>query len=65
MKLSTIWFGLGLGLCTFGLTWGIARHYTGLAREGSTALAIAIVLGIVVGLGYVLVESRLFDAFKD
>ena len=65
MKLSTIGFGLGLGICTFGLAWAVARHYTGLAQESGAALVIAVVLGLVVGVGYIVVESRLFDGFRE
>lgn len=63
MNLSSILVGLGLGLCTFAVTWATARHYTGLAHEHDAALIIGIVTGLVVGLGYIVVESRLFDSW--
>ncbi len=62
MSLSSLLFGLGLGVCTFAVTWATVRHFTGLAQEHGTALLIAIVVGLFVGVGYLLVESRLFDS---
>lgn len=63
MQVSSLLIGLGLGVCTFALTWATARHFTGLAQEHGLALAIGIVAGLVVGCGYVIVESRLFDSW--
>ena len=62
MQISSLLIGLGLGACTFAVTWATARHFTGLAQEYGLALAIGIVAGLVVGCGYVIVESRLFDS---
>ena len=45
MRLSTILFGLGIGVCTFAVTWATARHFTGLAQEYGLALAIGIAVG--------------------
>lgn len=64
MSLSAILVGLGLGFCTFALTWATARHFTGLAEEHGLALIIGIVVGLVFGLGYIVVESRLFDSWQ-
>ena len=64
MSLSSILVGLGLGFCTFALTWATARHFTGLAEEHGLALIIGIVVGLVFGLGYIVVESRLFDSWQ-
>lgn len=63
MRLSTLLFGLGIGVCTFAVTWATVRHFTGLAQEYGLALAIGIVVGLVVGVGYVVLESRLFDSW--
>ena len=63
MQISSALIGLGLGVCSFALTWATARHFTGLAQEHGLALAIGIVAGLVVGCGYVIVESRLFDSW--
>ena len=63
MHFSSILEGLGLGICTFALAWATIRHYTGLAQEFGAALIIAIVLGLVVGVGYIVIESRLFDSW--
>ena len=63
MNLSSLLVGLALGVCTFALAWATVRHYTGLAEEHGLALVIAIVVGLVVGAGYVLVESRWFDSW--
>ena len=64
MSFSSILVGLGLGLCTFALTWATARHFTGLAQEHGLALAIGILAGLVFGVGYIVVESRLFDSWR-
>ena len=64
MSFSSILVGLGLGLCTFTLTWATARHFTGLDQEHGLALIIGIVVGLVFGLGYIVVESRLFDSWQ-
>lgn len=64
MSISSILVGLGLGLCTFALTWATARHFTGLAEEYGLALFIGIAVGLVIGLGYIVVESRLFDSWQ-
>lgn len=63
MRFSSLVVGAGLGVCTFALTWAIARHFTGLAQEHSQALVIGILVGLVVGLGYVIIESNLFDTW--
>ena len=62
MNLSSLMVGLGLGICTFAVSWATARHFTGLAQEHGLALLIGIVLGLVVGVGYLVIESRLFDS---
>lgn len=64
MNLSSILVGLALGVCTFALAWATARHYTGLAQEHGAALVIGIVVGLVVGVGYIVVESKLFDSWS-
>jgi len=64
MSISSILVGLGLGLCSFALTWATARHFTGLAEEHGLALIIGIAAGLVIGLGYIVVESRLFDSWQ-
>ena len=64
MERTTYWVGLALGFCAFGLTWATVRHFTGLAEESGSALAVAIVSGLVVGAGYIAIESRLFDIFR-
>jgi len=64
MEKSSILIGLGIGLCTFALTWATARHFTGLAQEHSTALVIGVVAGLVIGIGYIVTESRLFDSWQ-
>lgn len=61
MEKASVWVGLGLGFCTFGLAWATVRHLTGLTQEHGTALAIAIVVGLLVGGGYIVLESSLFD----
>ena len=63
MSFSSLLIGLGLGLCTFAVTWAMARHFTGLDQEHGLALAIAIVVGLFFGIGYVVVESRLFESW--
>ena len=63
MRISSLLVGLGLGVCTFALTWATARHFTGLAEEHGLALTIGLVVGLVVGCGYVIIESRLFDSW--
>jgi tetrahydromethanopterin S-methyltransferase subunit E len=63
MNLSSLLVGFALGVCTFALAWATVRHYTGLAEEHGLALVIAIVVGLVVGVGYVFVESRWFDSW--
>ena len=45
MQLSSLLIGLGLGICSFALTWATARHFTGLAQENTLALAIGIAVG--------------------
>ena len=64
MEKSSILIGLGIGSCTFALTWATARHFTGLAQEHSAALVIGIIAGLVVGVGYIVLESRLFDSWQ-
>lgn len=64
MNISSVLVGLSLGLCTFALTWATARYFTGLAEEHGLALTIGIVVGLVIGLGYIVVESRLFDTWQ-
>ncbi len=61
MGIRTFLVGLAIGVCTFALTWATVRHFTGLAAEHSLALGIAIAVGLVAGVGYAVVESRLFD----
>jgi len=61
MEVRSILVGLAIGVCAFALTWATVRHFTGLAQEQGLALAIAVVVGVIVGVGYVVVESRLFD----
>jgi len=56
--------GLSIGVCTFALTWATVRHFTGLAQEHGLALAIAIAVGLTVGVGYAALESRLFDMWR-
>ena len=63
MSCSSVLVGLGLGVCTFALAWATVRHYTGLAEEHGLALVIAIVIGLIVGCGYIVAESRLFDSW--
>jgi len=64
MNLSSLLVSLGLGVCTFAVTWATARHFTGLAEEHGSALAIGILAGLIVGVGYLVVESRLFDSWR-
>jgi hypothetical protein len=64
MNWSSILSGLGIGVCTFALVWATARHFTGLDQEHGAALAIAIGAGVLVTLGYILLESRLFDSLR-
>lgn len=61
MEKSSILIGLGLGFCAFALMWATVRHFTGLAQEHGLALLIAIVVGVLVGFGYIVLESSLFD----
>jgi len=61
MEMRSLLVGLAIGVCTFALTWATVRHFTGLEQEHSLALGIAITVGVVVGVGYAMVESRLFD----
>lgn len=63
MSFSSPLVGLALGVCTFALAWATVRHYTGLAEEYGLALVIAIVVGLIVGAGYLFVESRGFDSW--
>ena len=63
MRFTSILVGLALGICTFALAWATVRHFTGLAHEHDQALIIAIVIGLMVGLGYVIIESNLFDTW--
>jgi hypothetical protein len=64
VSISSLLIGLGIGVCAFALTWATARHFTGLAAENSLALVIGVVVGLVLGFGYVIVESRLFDSWR-
>ncbi len=64
MEKTTVLVGLAIGICAFGVTWASARHFTGLAQEHGTALVIAVVVGLAAGLGYLLLESRLFDIIR-
>lgn len=64
MQISSVLIGLGIGFCTLALTWATARHFTGLAREHELALAVGILAGLIVGVGYVVIESRLFDSWQ-
>ncbi len=63
MRFTSLLVGLALGICTFALAWATVRHFTGLAHEHDQALVIAIVVGLMVGLGYVIIESNLFDTW--
>jgi tetrahydromethanopterin S-methyltransferase subunit E len=63
MRFTSMLVGLALGICTFALAWATVRHFTGLAHEHDQALVIAIVVGLMVGLGYVIIESNLFDTW--
>lgn len=63
MNLSSLLESLGLGVCTFAVTWATARHFTGLAEEHGLALAIGILAGLIAGVGYLVLESRLFDSW--
>jgi hypothetical protein len=64
MDKSSILVGLAIGVCAFALSWATARHFTGLAEEHRLALAIAISIGVFVGVGYAALESRLFDTWR-
>jgi len=64
MRISSVLIGLGIGVCTFALTWATARHFTGLAQEYDLALVIGIVAGLIIGVGYMVAESRLFDSWQ-
>lgn len=61
MDKSSILVGLAIGVCTFALSWATVRHFTGLAEEHGLALTIAIGIGVLVGVGYATLESRMFD----
>jgi divalent metal cation (Fe/Co/Zn/Cd) transporter len=61
MERTTVLVGLAIGVCAFALAWATVRHFTGLAEEQGWALAIAIAVGAIVGVGYAILESRLFD----
>jgi divalent metal cation (Fe/Co/Zn/Cd) transporter len=61
MDKSSVLVGLAIGVCAFALSWATVRHFTGLAQENGLALAIAISIGVLVGVGYAVVESSLFD----
>lgn len=61
MDRGSLLVGLAIGLAAFGVTWATVRHFTGLAQEHGSALAIAIGVGLVVALGYAVLDSRLFD----
>ena len=63
MRFSSMLVGLALAVSTFALAWATVRHFTGLAHEHDQALIIAIVIGLMVGLGYVIIESNLFDTW--
>ena len=64
MELRSILVGLAIGVCAFALSWATARHFTGLAAEHGLALTIAISIGVIVGLGYAVLESSLFDLWR-
>lgn len=64
MSWSSIMFGLGIGLCTFGVVWPCARHFTGLAQESGLALIIAVASGLLAGLAWILAESRLLGILR-
>lgn len=64
MDKSSILVSLAIGFAAFALTWATVRHFTGLAQEYGSALAIAVAVGLVVALGYVVLESSLFDAWR-
>ena len=64
MEKSSILTGVAIGVCSFALSWATVRHFTGLAEEHGLALTIAIVIGVIVGVGYAALESSLFDLWR-
>ena len=61
MDRASLLVALAIGFSAFALTWATVRHFTGLEQEHGSALAIAIGVGLVVTIGYAVLESRLFD----
>lgn len=55
---------LAIGFCAFGVAWPFIRHFTGLAEEHGSALVLAILIGLVTGIGYFVLETRLFDILQ-
>lgn len=64
MEKTSILVALAIGLAAFGLTWATVRHFTGLAQEDGSALAMAVGVGLLVTIGWVVLESRLFDVWR-
>ena len=64
MDRTSILVALAIGFSAFALTWATVRHFTGLAEEYGAALGIATGVGLVVTIGWVLLESRLFDVWR-
>jgi len=64
MERSSALVALAIGFSAFALTWATVRHFTGLAQEYGSALAIAVAVGLVVAIGYAVLESRLFDVWR-
>ena len=64
MERTTLLVALAIGFSAFALTWATVRHFTGLAEEYGWALGIAVAVGLVVMIGYALLESRLFDVWR-
>ena len=65
MERTSLLVALAIGIAAFGLTWATVRHFTGLAEEHGSALAIAIGVGLVVAIGYAVLESRLFGVRRQ
>ena len=61
MSRTSILASLAIGCCAFALSWATVRHFTSLAQEYGSALAIAVGVGVVVALGCAVLESRWFD----
>ncbi len=61
MEARSVLVGLAIGACTFALTWATVRHFTGLAQEQAWPWRSRLQSALTVGVGYAVVESRLFD----